>query len=641
LELSTVTTMALGNVHLTPQLVQAVRDAVDIVDVAGDHTRLQKAGHRWKGLCPLHKEKTPSFSVDPSQGLYYCFGCGKGGDAIGLHMEVTGDDFPAAIESLARRYGVPLPSRPARGPSRGGSGREKPDLGPVLEAAAAFFTAELGRSDFAKRYLANRKIPPELSESYGLGYAPDGWQNLTDALRLDFGVERLEAAGLVGRSEKGGRHYDRFRHRLMFPIRNPSGRIVGFGGRTLGDDKAKYVNTAETDDFHKGSLLYGLDVAKKAIREGGRALLVEGYFDVLGAAAAGIDWAVAGMGTALTGAQTKLLARFAEEVVVGYDGDDAGEGAFRRVLPTLLGEGLAVHRARFGAGHDPDSLRLAAGPEAVRRAVEEAPDAVEEEIERLAPAGDRRDPRSQAAAAREVVALLSPMPDAILRYAYARRAAERLNVPAEVLARRFSQGSDSSARPAPYPGKTPAGPGGGPTRAGNRPGTGNPPPPPGVTSSPAGDPAVPSLEDEVLTRLLEPGAEPPPLDRLPPEGVFFDPVTRNIYRILHDLYRRDGKPPAARALVDALGGDAEAVARVARYQNAVEYPANCRRLGLGEAVEQLKRRELAARRKRLQVEIQEARRKGDAHRESQLVDEKRTLDYIQFRGTPGAPRSDA
>ncbi|HSL82880.1 MAG TPA: DNA primase [Thermoanaerobaculia bacterium] len=617
---STVTTtMALGNVHLTPQLVQAVRDAVDIVDVAGDHTRLQKAGHRWKGLCPLHKEKTPSFSVDPSQGLYYCFGCGKGGDAIGLHMEVTGDDFPAAIESLARRYGVPLPSRPARGSSRGG-GREKPDLGPVLEAAAAFFAAELGRSDFAKRYLANRKIPPELAESYGLGFAPDGWQNLTDALRFDFGVERLEAAGLVGRSEKSGRHYDRFRNRLMFPIRNPSGRIVGFGGRTLGDDKAKYVNTAETDDFHKGSLLYGLDVAKKAIREEGRALLVEGYFDVLGAAASGIAWAVAGMGTALTGAQTKLLARFAEEVVVGYDGDDAGEGAFRRVLPTLLAEGLGVRRARFGAGPDPDSLRLAAGPEAVRRAVAEAPDAVEVELERLAPPEVRRDPRGQAAAAKEVVALLSPMPDAILRYAYARRAAERLDVPAEVLSRRLSRGAETPPRPG-----APA-----------RPGPGNPPPRPGVTSSPAGDPAVPSLEDEVLTRLLEPGADPPPLERLPPEGVFFDPVTRNIYRTFHDLYRRDGRFPGARALVDALAGDDEAVARVARYQNAVEYPANCRRLGLGESIERLAGRWRKERLRGLVQEIREAQRRGDQGRLEQLLEEKQKLSQAHYRGVGGS-----
>lgn len=613
--------MSLGNVHLTPQLVQAVRDAVDVVDVASDHTRLQKAGHRWKGLCPLHKEKTPSFSVDSAQGLYYCFGCGKGGDAIGLHMELSGDDFPAAIEALARRYGVPLPSRPARGSSRGGGGgREKPDLTPVLEAAAAFFRAELGKSDAARRYLTERKIPSELAERYGLGYAPDGWQNLTEALRFDFGMERLVAAGLVGRSQKSGRHYDRFRHRLMFPIRNPSGRIVGFGGRTLGDDKAKYVNTGETEDFHKGSLLYGLDVAKKAVREGGRALLVEGYLDVLGAAASGVDWAVAGMGTALTGPQAKLLARFAEEVVVGYDGDEAGEGAFRRVLPTLLGEGLAVRRARFGEGHDPDSLRLAAGPEAVLRAVEEAPDAVEEELERLAPAGARRDPRQEASAAREIAALLSPMPDAILRHAYARRAAERLDVPAEVLARRVAKGSDRGKRPGADP----------------RAETGNPPPPAGVTSSPAGDPAVPSLEDEVLTRLIEPGSEPPPLERLPPEEVFFDPVTRNIYRTLHALYQRNGGAPGARALVDALAGDAEAVARVARYRNALDYPANCRRLGLGECLDRLAGRWRKERLRSLVQEIREAQHRGDQGRLERLLDEKQKLSRAHYRGVPGA-----
>jgi DNA primase len=610
--------MALGNVHLTPQLVQAVRDAVDIVDVAGDHTRLQKAGHRYKGLCPLHKEKTPSFSVDPTQGLYYCFGCGKGGDAIGLHMELSGDDFPAAIETLARRYGVPLPSRSARAEG----GRRGPELTPVLEAAAAFFAEELGRSDAARRYLAERRIPPELAGRYGLGYAPDGWQNLTDALAPGFGVERLEAAGLAGRSPKSGRHYDRFRHRLMFPIKNASGRIVGFGGRTLGDDPAKYVNTAETEEFHKGSILYGLDLAKRAIREAGRALLVEGYFDVLGAAAAGIEWTVAGMGTALTGTQAKLLARHAEEVVVGYDGDAAGEGAFRRVLPGLLGEGLAVRRARFGAGHDPDSLRLAEGPEAVRRAVEAAGDAVEEELERLAPAEVRRDPRRQALAAREVVALLAPVPDAILRFAYARRAAERLDVPPEILSRRLKR-----------PGSEPALSGVAGSAGERR--SGNPPPGDGVTPMPARDPEVPSLEDEVLTRLLEPAAEVPPLERLPPDDVFFDPVARNIYRILHALYRRDGALPGARALVDALAEDADAKARVARYQNALDYPANCRRLGVGESIERLERRWLTERRRRLQAEIQEAHRRGDGARADQLVDEKRRLDYSHYRGAPG------
>ncbi|HUF79089.1 MAG TPA: DNA primase [Thermoanaerobaculia bacterium] len=624
--------MTLGNVHLTPQLVQAVRDAVDIVDVVSDHTRLQKAGHRYRGLCPLHKEKTPSFSVDPTQGLYYCFGCGKGGDAIALHMELSGDDFPAAIEALARRYGVPLPSRSAR--TEGG--RQRPELGPVLEAAAELFAEGLRQSDFARRYLAERKVPPELVHRYGLGYAPDGWQNLTEALRLDFGIERLEAAGLVGRSPKSGRHYDRFRHRLMFPIKNPAGRIVGFGGRTLGDDKAKYVNTAETEEFHKGSLLYGFDVAKKAIREAGRALLVEGYFDVLGAAASGVEWAVAGMGTSLTGAQAKLLARYAEEVIVGYDGDDAGEGAFRRALPGLLGEGLAVRRARFGAGHDPDSLRLAAGPEEVRLAVETAADAVEEEIERLVPDEARRDPRLQARSAKEVVALLAPVPDAILRFAYARRAAERLDLPPGILSRRLdrSRGGGEGAGPEPDAGRGfRAGRGGAET--------GNPAATAGVAALPAGDPAVPSLEDEVLARLIEPGAEVPPADRLPTEEVFFDPVTRNIYRTLRALYQRDGGVPEARALVDALSGNAESVARLARYRNAVEYPANCRRRGLGESIERLERRWSQERRRALSREIAEAKRAGDDGRARELVDQKRKLDLIHYRGTTGGAGSGA
>jgi DNA primase len=618
--------MPLGNVHLTPQLVQAVRDAVDIVDVAGDHTRLTKAGHRWQGLCPLHKEKTPSFSVDPSQGLYYCFGCGRGGDAIGLYMELSGDDFPAAIESLARRYGIPLPTR-SSGSSRSGRGdgrRQGHDLTPVLEAAARFFAARLSDCDAPRRYLADREVPNELIEQYGIGYAPDGWQNLTEALKIDFGTERLEAAGLIGRSKKSGQHYDRFRHRLMFPIKNPSGRIVGFGGRTLGDDKAKYINTAETDEFHKGSLLYGLDVAKKAIREAGRALLVEGYFDVIGAAASGVAWAVAGMGTALTGPQAKLLSRFAEEVVIGYDGDAAGEGAFRRTLPTLLGEGLTVRRARFGEGEDPDSLRLARGPEAVRRAVDEAPDAVEAELDRLAPPGGVRDPREQAKAAGEVVALLSPVPDEILRFAYARRAAERLEVPVEMISRQLDRerrsegGGSGPGRVVPKDDRS--------VRSGNPPGGR------GVTSRPGGDRVFPEVEDELITRLLEAGAEPPPVERLPPEEVFFDPANRNIYRALHALYRRDGRVPDARELVDALGTDGDAVTRLARYQNAREYPANCRRRGFGENVELLLQRWRKERRRHLDRDIKEADRRGDQELRDRLIDEKRKLDHAHYRG---------
>ncbi|MGH9362925.1 MAG: DNA primase, partial [Thermoanaerobaculia bacterium] len=349
----------LGNVQLTPQLVQAVRDAADIVAVASEHTRLRKAGRRYQGLCPLHKEKTPSFSVDPVRGLFYCFGCGQGGDAIKLHMLLSGDDFPAAIESLALRHGIPLPTRSERDRGRRG-GREEHDLEGALTRAAEFFAEQLTRHPLPQRYLERRQIPRELATRFGVGYAPDGWRNLVQALERRVPPADLEAAGLVAKNERG-ELYDRFRNRLMFPIHNAAGRLVGFGGRTLGEDKAKYLNTSETESFHKGLLLYGLHQAKRAIRETGRAYLVEGYFDVLGAVASGLEGAVAGMGTALTPEQARLLARYAEEVVVGYDGDRAGETAHLRALPLLLGERLAVRRARFPEGHDPDSLRLAAG----------------------------------------------------------------------------------------------------------------------------------------------------------------------------------------------------------------------------------------------------------------------------------------
>ena len=637
--------MALGNIHITPQLVQAVRDAIDIVDIASDHTKLTKAGTRYKGLCPMHKEKTPSFSVDPTQGLYYCFGCGRGGDAIGLHMELTGDDFPAAIEALAGRYGIPLPSR-----AEGSGGRDrKPDLRPVLEAAQRYFTEQLGEHALPQRYLHEREISPELAAEYGLGYAPDGWQNLYDALRFDFPVERLVAAGLIAHSEKADRHYDRFRNRLMFPIKNAAGRLVGFGGRTLGDDKAKYVNSSETDEFHKGSLLYGLDRAKKTIRESGRAVLVEGYFDVLGAAAAGVPDAVAGMGTSLTTGQAKLLARYAEEIVLGYDGDEAGESAARRSLPILLAEGLTVRRARFGAGEDPDSLRLSAGPEAVRAAVSEAADLLEEELERLTPPEVVRDPKRQAQAAREVGGLLAPIPDPILRYAYARRAADRIGVPADLLSRRIGTATDGGT-----------GGGGGSWRSRRTPrgeappgaAAGNPPPggrvtPRGRGGSPTAGPAraeegegrpVSSLEDELLVRLLDRGTELPPPERLPPEEVFFDPVARNIYRALRALYERDGGPPSARAVVEQLGADTEAVSRVARYQNAHEYPPGCRRRGFGECVELLSRRWSRERLRDLVRQLREAQGANDAERVEALLAEKEKLSRsLHHRTIPGEP----
>jgi DNA primase len=593
--------MPLGNVHITPQLVQAVRDAVDIVAIASEHTRLRKAGRRYQGLCPIHKEKTPSFSVDPTQGLFYCFGCGAGGDAIKLHMLTTGDDFPAAIENLAMRYGIPLPSRTE---ARFAGGRTEADLEGALQAAAQFFADQLRKSSFASGYLEKRRIPPELIERFGLGYAPDGFENLLHALHPRIPLADLEAAGLVGRSERSGKPYDRFRHRLMFPIHNASGRLVGFGGRALGDDKAKYINTSETDRFHKGSLLYGLHLAKREIRDVGRAVLCEGYFDVIGTVACGLEGAVAGMGTALTPEQAKLLSRYAEEVVVAYDGDNAGENAFRRALPLLLGEGFGVRRARFPGSHDPDSLRLEAGEEAVRSAVEGAEDAVVAELDRLIPSAASREPRAQAKAAADVAELLRPIPDSILRFKYSQLAADRLRVPVEMLSRRAGGGAE---RPV------------GPPQA--------PSPPDGAPS------LVRSLEETALEQLLreENRAQIPPLDDLPLPEVFFDRGYRNIYEVFRALYAEASLPPDFQGVRSRLGEDEGAVARLAKI--VLEREVASGRIGLLESLDKLADRWRRQRIKELHGEINEAQRKGDHALRDRLVDEKTRLSRSLHRAS--------
>lgn len=575
--------MAFGHIQLTDELVQSVRDTIDIVDIASDHTRLTKAGRRYKGLCPLHKEKTPSFSVDPDQGLFYCFGCSQGGDAIRLHMLTSGDDFPAAIESLALRYNIPLPAvRPGK------SGKPEQQLEPVLHAALDYYQRQLADNKPPRNYLERRRIEPELIERFGLGYAPPGWRNLLNALENKFPERLLERAGLITESRKSpGDRYDRFRERLIFPIRNAAGRLVGFGGRALGDDKVKYINTSETPSFRKGRLLYGLDLAKRPIRESRRVFMVEGYFDVIGSVAAGVDAVVATMGTALTIEQARLLARFADEVVVGYDGDSAGEQAYRRSIPMLLGVGLGVLRAELGADADPDSVRLDLGDDHLRRLVREAPDAVVLEIDKMTPEGVEREPRGQAQAAKAVVELLGAVPDSVLRYGYAQQAAARLAIPVELLLERLrGRGSDKK-----------------PTKQGDSEGI------------------VRSLEEKVLQLLLAENAELYKIAELPPEEAFLDPVCRNIYSAFRALYR-DGNeaPPAARELLARLPDQGPAVDRMARLLLEVSAGSNPKEFQV--SVRRLERRWQQQRSRELAAQINEAQRAGNQEKLESLLTEK-------------------
>lgn len=589
--------------RITPQVVQNVRDAIDIVDIASQLATLKRQGKKYVALCPFHKEKTPSFQIDPDLGLYHCFGCGAGGDAIKLHMETSGDDFPAAIEALAQRYGIPLPADDGERP-----GRPALDLTGALEAAHTFFTRQLASTDMPRAYLDERKIDPELRQTFGLGYAPESWHDLLEALRPHIEMKLLVAAGLVGISERTDRPYDRFRHRLMFPIHSTSGRLVGFGGRTLGDDRAKYVNTAETEAFKKGYLLYGLHQAKRAIRDSGRAILVEGYFDVLAMAASGLPEAVAGMGTSLTAEQAKLLSRFADRVVLAYDGDEAGNKAAAKALPLLLAAGMAVDKAPFPAGHDPDSLRLEAGPDEVKRLVEEARDAVQLTLDRLT--GFERaehdqtspqqtsqarqdfaplDPNQLASAAEEVRGLLQAIRNPIARAAYARSSAQRLGVDEELLLR--ARASELYSRG---------------LGTGERKGKGE----------------HYSGERRALQWLLLTQHPLPELSDMPPADAFLVQTHRRIAETFLDLYHHDGAPPEPRELLDVMAEDQEAVADLADLL-LEELPGDEEPQKADLAL--LETRWIKRKSRQLQAEIQAASKAGDLDTVQQLLAKRKEL----------------
>lgn len=326
----------------------------DIVEIIGSRIQLKKAGREFKACCPFHDEKTPSFTVSPQKQFYHCFGCGAHGTAIGFLMEYDHMGFVEAVEELAGELGLEVP--------RERTGAPPPpslDLFPVLEAAARFFKESLKRNAEAIEYVKGRGLTGEIALSFGVGYAPEGW----DGLLREFGTDEhqlalLMQAGLIGKSD-AGKYYDRFRHRIMFPIRDLKGRTIAFGGRILGDGEPKYLNSPETVLFHKGSELYGLYEARKASREISSMLVVEGYMDVVSLAQHGIHNSVATLGTATTGEQLRRLFRITDELVFCFDGDRAGRQAAWRALENALPyvrEGRQMRFLFLPESEDPDSL---------------------------------------------------------------------------------------------------------------------------------------------------------------------------------------------------------------------------------------------------------------------------------------------
>ena len=360
--------------------IQELINRTDVVEVVGRYVQLKKGGANYMGLCPFHGEKSPSFSVSPTKQFFHCFGCGKNGNAIGFLMEHGGMSFIEAVKDLAQSYGLQVPeddADPAEHQRAQQQRQRQATLNEVLEKAGESYRKHLKSSSQAVNYLKGRGLSGEVAKLFGLGYAPEGWRNLASVF-TDYQDALLVESGLVITHEESGeedKRYDRFRDRIMFPIRNVKGECIGFGGRVLGEGTPKYLNSPETPVFSKGRELYGLFEARTALREAGYVLVTEGYMDVVALAQLGFPNAVATLGTACTTDHVQKLFRFTDSVVFSFDGDAAGRRAARKALDGALPFATDVRNVKFlflPAEHDPDSFVRAHGTDAFSRMVSDA-----------------------------------------------------------------------------------------------------------------------------------------------------------------------------------------------------------------------------------------------------------------------------
>ena len=401
--------------------IQDLLARIDVVEVVGRYVVLRKAGANFMGLCPFHNEKSPSFSVSPSKQFFHCFGCGKSGNAIGFLMEHAGMGFVEAVEDLARQVGLVVPDdyASAADKERATAARQRQaTLSDVLEKAGNDYRQQLRKAQHAVQYLKDRGLSGEIAQRYGLGYAPEGWRHLASVFP-QYDDALLAESGLVIVGEDGDdKRYDRFRDRVMFPIRNVKGECIGFGGRVLGDEKPKYLNSPETPVFHKGSELYGLYEARRAIREAGHALVTEGYMDVVALAQLGFENAVATLGTACTNEHIAKLLRFTDSVVFSFDGDRAGRAAARKALDAALPFATDTRSVKFlflPSEHDPDSFVRAHGNTAFARHVADAMPLSRFVVEAASEQCDLGTPEGRAHMASNARMLWQKLPDGVLK----------------------------------------------------------------------------------------------------------------------------------------------------------------------------------------------------------------------------------
>lgn len=415
----------------------------DIVEVVGRRVPLKKAGREFKACCPFHDEKSPSFTVSPGKGFYHCFGCGAHGTAIGFLMEFDHMSFVEAIESLASSMGVEVPRSESDKPAR-----RYDELFSLMDSVSRHWQEQMKQSSTAVDYLQNRGIDGATAKRFGIGFAPEGWSNVLDKFgKSPEATERLLATGLIIRKDNG-QHYDRFRERIMFPIRDARGRTIGFGGRTLGDGEPKYLNSPETVLFHKGRELYGLYEARQALRQIEQLVVVEGYMDVVALARHGIDFAVATLGTATSSEHLNQLFRLTENVCFSFDGDRAGKAAAWRALENALPhvrEGRQIRFLFLPEGHDPDSFVNEHGADAFVTALDDGTALSEFLIQELSDQVDMRTVDGRARLAELARPLVQKLPVGVYRELLIESLAVAVGLTAAKLEKMLAGGAPPSA----------------------------------------------------------------------------------------------------------------------------------------------------------------------------------------------------
>jgi DNA primase len=414
---------------------ERVKQQADIVRVVGEYVRLKKTGKDFSGLCPFHQEKTPSFTVSPIKQIFYCFGCGKGGDIFNFVMEMERCEFPDALRLVAEKCGISIPKPKPSSLAERTQSSVRATLVEMHREAQTFFVNQLqgtAEGKLARAYLEDRGMDKATIDRFGIGYAPSGGDFLLRHLKGKYAEKLLAESGLVSREQNGSRLFDRFRRRITFPIANESGKIVAFGCRALGEDQPKYLNSPETPIYSKSNVLYHLDRAKEALRRSDFAVLVEGYMDAIAVARAGISNVVASCGTSLAEPQIKLLGRFTKRVIVNYDPDTAGQAATERSIAILLEQDFEVRVLALPGKADPDKFIREQGADAYIKLIKESPPYVDYLIAR-ARQMDMTTAEGKLRAVNFLLPYVQKIPNRILRSEWATRIAQQLRLDEPVL----------------------------------------------------------------------------------------------------------------------------------------------------------------------------------------------------------------